>query len=53
MRLANICVAFGNGKNFRYYHINTLCGPLGKDKPHFLPTFHAFTGYNTYIVVRQ
>ena len=51
MRLANICVALGNGKNFRFYHVNTLCGPLGKDKPHSLPTFHAFTGYNTYIIV--
>ena len=36
---ANIWVAFGTGKNFL-----TQCGNLGKDKPHSLPTFHAFTG---------
>ncbi len=40
----NIWVAFGTGKHFRHYHINTLCEMLGKDKSCSLPPFQAFTG---------
>ena len=38
---ADILVAFGTGKYFRHYHINTLCEKLGRS---CLPSFHAFTG---------
>ena len=41
---ADIWVGFGTGKQFRYYHINTICEQLGKDKSVSLPRFHAFTG---------
>ena len=44
---ADIWIAFGTGKHFRYYHINTLCGNLGRDKLRSLPSFHAFTGCDT------
>lgn len=44
---ADIFIAFGTGKNFRYYHINTVCGNLGRDKSRSLPAFHAFTGCDT------
>ena len=44
---ADIWVGFGTGKQFRYYHINTICEQLGKDKSVSLPGFHAFTGCNT------
>ena len=37
-------VAFGTGKDFCYYDINSLCKDLGPDKCHALPSFHAFTG---------
>ena len=29
---ADILIAFGTGKNIRYYHTNTVCGNLGRDK---------------------
>ena len=41
---AGILIAFGTGKNIRYYHI---CGNLGRDKSCSLPAFHAFTGCDT------
>ena len=41
---ASIWIAFGTGKNFCYYHINTIYANLGKDKSRCLPVFHAFTG---------
>ena len=44
---ADILIAFGTGKNIRYYHINTVCGNLGRDKSRSLPAFHAFTGCDT------
>ncbi len=40
-------VAFGKGKHFRFYHINSLCGELGEEKSRALPFFHAFTGSDT------
>lgn len=29
---ADIWIAFGTGKNFRYYNINTICAHLGKER---------------------
>ena len=43
----NIWVAFGTGKNFRYYSINTIYQFLGPEKSKALPFFHAFTGSDT------
>lgn len=40
-------VAFGKGKNFRYFHINSICSELGEDRSCALPFFHAFTGSDT------
>ncbi len=39
-----IWVAFGIGKQFRYYSINHICANLGTEKSYCLPPFHAFTG---------
>ena len=41
---ADLWVAFGTGKHFRYYHLNTICGCLGRKQSRCLPPFHAFTG---------
>ena len=43
----HLWVAFGKGKHFRYYHINSLCGELGDGKSRALPFLHAFTGSDT------
>ena len=43
----DIWLAFGTGKNFRYFHLNTVCQSLGKGKWKGLPFFHAFTGCDT------
>ena len=40
-------VAFGNGKHYKRYHINSICEQLGEDKCVALPFFHAFTGCDT------
>ena len=40
-------MAFGTGKHFRYYSINTICAHLGKLKSRCLPPFHAVTGCDT------
>ena len=42
-----IWVAFGNGKHYKRYHINSICEQLGEDKCVALPFFHAFTGCDT------
>ncbi|XP_071958245.1 uncharacterized protein [Antedon mediterranea] len=42
-----IWVAFGMGKHFQYFNINTICHNLGEDKSRGLPVFHAFTGSDT------
>ena len=39
----NIWVAFGKGKNFSNWHINSVCTLLGKEKSSALPVFHSFT----------
>lgn len=43
----NICVAFGMGKNFRFYSINKVCQNLEKEKSIALPVFHSYTGCDT------
>jgi len=45
--LADIWVAFGMGKNFRFYHINAICASLGELQSRALPVFHAFSGCDT------
>ena len=37
-------VGFGTGKNFRYYHINSIGHELGQNKSRALPFWHAFSG---------
>lgn len=44
---ASIWVAFGVGKNFVFWHINTICSNLGEAKSTALPFFHSFTGCDT------
>ena len=41
---ADLWIAFGTGKHFLYYHLNTICGRLGREQSPCLPPFHAFTG---------
>ena len=43
----DIWVAFGMGKNFCHYNINSICRNLGEDKSRALPLFHAYTGCDT------
>ena len=43
----DIWVAFGMGKHFQYYHINTICQNLGEPLCQALPFYHAFTGCDT------
>jgi hypothetical protein len=35
--LADIWVAFGMGKNYRFYHINSICDGLGEARSQALP----------------
>ena len=44
---ADIWIAFGIGKNFRFYSINGLCATLGEPRSRALPVFHALTGCDT------
>ncbi|XP_071135420.1 uncharacterized protein [Mytilus edulis] len=44
---AEIWVAFGTGKHFRYISIHELANTLGLEKAYALPVFHAFTGCDT------
>ena len=44
---ADMWMAFGKGKHFKYIHINTICNALGRDKSIALPVFHCFTGCDT------
>ena len=41
--LADIWVAFGMGKNYRFLSINAICDSLGEPKAQALPVFHALT----------
>lgn len=45
--LLNIWVAFGTGKNYRFYSINAICSSLGEPQSRELPVFHAFSGCDT------
>lgn len=45
--LADIWIAFGMGKKYRYYHINAICRNLGESKSRALPVFHAYSGCDT------
>ena len=44
---ADIWIAFGTGKDFRFYSINGLCATLGESRSRALPVFHALTGCDT------
>ena len=44
---ADIWIAFGTGKDFRFYSINGLCATLGEPRSRALPIFHALTGCDT------
>ena len=39
--LADIWVAFGVGKNYRFLSVNAICHTLGEPKARALPIFHA------------
>ncbi len=43
----SIWVAFGKGKSFSYWHINSICTFLGEEKALGLPVFHSLTGSDT------
>ena len=43
----SIWVAFGTGRSFKHFHINTACTTLGRNKCEAMLTFHAFTGCDT------
>ena len=40
-------IAFGMGKNYRLYHINSICESLEEPRSRALPVFHAFSGCDT------
>lgn len=44
---ADIWLAFGMGKHYRFYHINALCASLEEQKSRSLPVFHSFSGCDT------
>lgn len=44
---AKVWVAFGTGKHFRYYNINSICAHLGRERSRCLVPFHAFMGCDT------
>ena len=44
---ADIWVAFGTGKHFRFYSINTICTSIGEPRARALPVFHTFSGSDT------
>ncbi len=43
----DVWVAFGTGKNFRFYNINAICITIGEPRARALPVFHALTGCDT------
>ena len=45
--LADIWIAFGMGKDFRFYIINAICATLGDSRSRALPVFHTLTGCDT------
>ena len=45
--LLDIWVAFGTGKNYRFYSINGICDSLGEPRSRAIPVFHAFSACDT------
>ena len=45
--LADIWIAFGMGKDYRFYSINAIFTTLGDSRSRALPVFHALTGCDT------
>ncbi|CAB4016123.1 Hypothetical predicted protein, partial [Paramuricea clavata] len=45
--LLDIWVAFGTGKNYRFYSINAICASLGEPRSCTLHVFHTFLGCDT------
>ena len=45
--LADIWIAFGVGKNYRFLSINAISHILGEPKSRALPVFHALSGCDT------
>ncbi|KAG5899603.1 hypothetical protein JTB14_037265 [Gonioctena quinquepunctata] len=45
--LADIWVAFGMAKHYRFFHINAICINLGESKSRALPGFHSFSSCDT------
>ena len=43
----DIWIAFGMGRHFCFYHVNSICAYLGKERSQALPVFHAYTGCDT------
>ena len=43
----DIWVAFGKGKNFRFYSINVIGASIGESRARALPVFHAWSGCDT------
>lgn len=44
---ADVWVAFGMGRNFRYLSVNAISASLGIERSRSLPVFHALTGSDT------
>ena len=44
---AKLWIAFGTGKHFRFYNINSILAILGRERSRCLAPFHAFTGCDT------
>jgi len=45
--LADIWVAFGMGKNYRFFHMNSIGASLCESQSKALPVFRAFSGWDT------
>ena len=45
--LADIWIAFGMSKKYRFYSINAICASLGEQRSRALPVFHTLTGCDT------
>ena len=43
----DLWIAFGVGKNFRFYSVNLICTNIGEAMSLLLPVFHALTGCDT------
>ena len=43
----DLWIAFGVGKNFKFYSVNSICATIGEPRSQALPVFHALTGCDT------